>query len=70
MSHSPHTAIRMCRVCRERQPKAQLRRWVVREGELTHDESQKEPGRGYYSCPTDCSAQIRNKVGLKRKEKH
>jgi predicted RNA-binding protein YlxR (DUF448 family) len=70
MNDALHTPTRMCRVCRVRRPKHELDRWVIRDGELIADPGQLEPGRGYYSCPANCSSQIRNKVGLKRKEKH
>lgn len=47
--------MRRCRVCRTAHPKAGLQRWVKGEAGLVPDDSQKMPGRGYYSCSPRCA---------------
>ena len=42
--------LRRCRVCRTQRPKAELDRWVKAETGLVLDPTQRQPGRGYYSC--------------------
>ena len=48
--------VRMCAVCRERFPKAELSRYVRPTDESNpgagpeHDPAQNKPGRGYYVC--------------------
>lgn len=42
--------LRRCRVCRTQRPKAELDRWVNAGNALALDPSQRQPGRGYYSC--------------------
>ncbi len=70
MPTTRHTPTRMCRVCRVRRPKNELERWVLEADQLKFDTNQVLPGRGYYSCPDGCSAQIHSKVALKRRKKH
>ena len=49
---------RMCRVCRKHQPKAELRRWIILDGQLVADPAQRLPGRGYYTCGTERCQEI------------
>lgn len=46
--------MRMCRVCRERLPKSQMKRWVAREGTMVEDLAKRLAGRGYYTCSPEC----------------
>jgi len=50
--------VRMCRVCRQRLPKAQLTRWVDQEGGVAPDTAQQLPGRGSYTCSAACAAKL------------
>jgi len=54
--------LRRCRVCRTQLPKAELNRWVIREGRLVADDRQKLPGRGYYTCSQPRCAELLTKV--------
>ena len=51
-----HMPLRMCAICRQRFPKAQLLRHTRSEqGEWQADEKQRQAGRGVYLCPDpDC----------------
>lgn len=50
--------VRMCRVCRRRAPKAELKRWVIKNTQLVEDLAAVEPGRGYYTDSPDCEAKL------------
>lgn len=69
-----HVPLRMCAVCRQRHPKHELRRFVLRgtsgDGDGPGpDPSQTMPGRGVYVCQrADCMETFRRK-GVRRKEK-
>jgi|GEM_PF-5243119 len=45
-----HKPQRMCRVCRQVKPKAELERRVLLDGELKLDTAHQLPGRGWYAC--------------------
>lgn len=50
---------RMCRVCRQRLPKAQLTRWVRKsDGSVVRDETQRLAGRGAYTCSAACATKL------------
>ncbi len=51
MAHQP---MRRCRVCRQPHAKSDMLRWVVSEGVVTPDPTQRAAGRGYYSCSERC----------------
>lgn len=63
-----HTPIRTCRVCRTKNAKQALERWVIRDGELVLDNDIEYGGRGFYSCRSGCSTKIQQVVkSLKKK---
>ncbi len=45
-----HIPIRMCIVCRERFPKRQMKRYVIKEGMVIEDKKGTISGRGLYVC--------------------
>lgn len=46
---------RMCRVCRTKKAKSALTRWVVGpDGHPLRDETQRLPGRGFYTDTPEC----------------
>ena len=67
-----HVPTRMCAICRRRMPKQELVRHVLspQGGEFLVDESQTQPGRGWYVCSeTACREKFRRfrTGGRKRK---
>ncbi len=62
-----HTPTRSCRVCRTRAAKRELERWVVTAGQLTLDKNQVMPGRGVYTCASNCSRQIDQFIGPRQR---
>jgi predicted RNA-binding protein YlxR (DUF448 family) len=50
--------VRMCRVCRQRRPKAVLARWVLGDGGPVRDPKQVMSGRGVYTCSAACAEQL------------
>lgn len=61
--------IRSCRVCRTRKPKAELTRWVRQGSQLTRDDRQLLPGRGWYSCSPACAERLQRVALAKRTPK-
>lgn len=45
---------RTCVICRTKKPKNNLFRFVVNNGEVEFDKTQKIQGRGFYICSSDC----------------
>jgi len=59
--------LRMCVVCREMKPKADLIRVVTNEnGEITLDETGKMNGRGAYVCKGECIHQVEKRKSFER----
>jgi len=56
------TPERMCRVCRQHRPKAELQRWVITDRQLVADPAQRLPGRGYYTCEAERCREILPKM--------
>ncbi|MBW1667563.1 MAG: YlxR family protein [Deltaproteobacteria bacterium] len=63
-----HIPQRMCVVCRLKQDKKNLVRFVLDpEGRLIRDDTGKEPGRGIYVCPSNsCLEQMSSKKFVSR----
>ena len=45
---------RACVICREKKPKNELFRFLVRNGKVELDKDQKGLGRGFYICSRKC----------------
>lgn len=59
--------LRMCVVCREMKPKADLIRVVLNEqGEIVLDETGKQNGRGAYVCKGDCVLSLEKRKAFER----
>ena len=65
---APHSALRMCVVCRERKTKDFfLRAVLTKDGKVSFDESGKGQGRGAYVCNNkDCIAKLLKQRGFNR----
>lgn len=58
-----HIPERTCRVCRQKAPKQQLQRWVIRDSQPVVDAKHTAQGRGWYVCDKDsCRPQIERVV--------
>lgn len=66
----PHTPMRMCVICRQRFPKAELDRYVLSpEGELKPDIRRNMPGRGWYLCSEPACGERFLKYALGRRKR-
>ena len=45
---------RTCVICRTKKPKKELSRFLVTDGKVIFDKSQKGTGRGFYICSKEC----------------
>lgn len=54
---------RTCRMCRDRFPKNELERWVLRGDDLILDSKRTEPGRGWYSCKRPTCSRKMHEIG-------
>ncbi len=61
------TPLRMCVVCRQMKPKAELLRITKNDGEFSVDVSGKLPGRGAYICKgNDCREKFEKQRSFER----
>lgn len=49
---------RSCRICRTRGEKANLTRWVSRDGQWVEDATKTMPGRGFYTDKSECAEKL------------
>lgn len=67
MTHIPE---RMCIVCRQMLPKAELIRFVSENNSVVIDKTRKKSGRGAYICKNEeCIAHAKKRRGLSAKFK-
>ena len=66
----PHAPVRMCVICRQRLPKAELTRYVLSpEGQPQVDPRRNMPGRGWYLCSQPACRERFQKYALGRRKR-